>query len=243
MVSLLRRVLRRTRSLAQDCTATLARGLAAVGWLALRRFGLTPLPTGLNLLYVDDMYPDPTFGAGYPRAAEIIKQLVHDGWHVTMYPLDGTRAQARLVSAVFPSVRFIAGRGTGGLSHLLKTRGTAFEAVIVSRPEPMKAFAKAAPRDLRARIIYDAEALIAPRNALRRQLLGSPWTQEQFNRAVADEIALTHSASAVIAVPAAMLRCFATLSEFLSVSPLITLLCPCPSPALRSAVIYCSWGA
>lgn len=186
---------------------TLGRDVHAFGGLALRRARLLPSDSRRDILFVDHLVPDPALGAGYPRAFELARCLVEDGWRVTMYPLEGDRHQSARVAALLPRVRFLRPLGVPGLRRLVRTR--AFAAIIVSRPTPMAAFLVAAADKVNVLpLIYDAEALLASRDAVRQHLLGVPLDRNEHERAVAAEIALARSARAIMAVTPAEARQF-----------------------------------
>jgi hypothetical protein len=96
------------------------------------------------------------------------------------------------------------GYGRDGLGRFLAERKGRFDVVLVSRPHNMAAFrdvaGKSVPRG--TPVIYDAEAIFATREALRREILGEPWPQEQLKRQIDEEMALTHGARTIIAVNA-----------------------------------------
>ncbi|HEY8574109.1 rhamnan synthesis F family protein [Phenylobacterium sp.] len=153
-------------------------------------------PPKRRLLIVEDQVPYRHLGAGYPRANELLHAAHAAGWFVTFYPAfhpdaDWTTAYA----AVPPDVEIAAERGRENLAQFMHERVGFYDAAIVSRPHNMEPFARAlrqVPQFLtRDRIIYDAEAIFAARDAK-----GSP-------AAVAAELALARDTAAVFAVNAA----------------------------------------
>jgi hypothetical protein len=72
-VKRVRIILRRLRELGTDALAYTA--------LLIRKLRLTSQASGRDLLFVDDLVPDPTFGAGYPRAFEMILLA----WHTSRF--------------------------------------------------------------------------------------------------------------------------------------------------------------
>lgn len=180
---------------------------------ATRRWRRTPRRTH-RLLFVDDLLPDPAFGAGYPRAADMIRALSEAGWQVSIYPMEAEPAHYPPVRArVGAGVELLVSRGAPGLSRLLRRRAGDFNVVLVSRPGPMHAYRQVIERhpDIAdaATCIYDAEALITHREVLRRELFGEAWSSEEAHAAVADEIALASPARAVLAVTASEAAAFA----------------------------------
>jgi glycosyltransferase involved in cell wall biosynthesis len=158
-----------------------------------------------HILMVDDLLPDPVFGAGYPRAFAIVRSLLRAGHDVTYYPMQSTRAdRIRMDMAFGGAVRFHAGGGARGLRRLLWRAGSGFDTIFVSRPGPMQAFAEArwqsVDKHARPTIIYDAEAVLSPREARRRFLFDLPWSDEQYRSALAAELGLARGADKVTAV-------------------------------------------
>jgi len=157
---------------------------------------------GRHILLVDDLLPDPLFGAGYPRAFAIVRSLVAAGYAVEHYPMHATRSERDRMAKLFKgAVRFHEGAGAHGLRRLLWQEGSRFDALIVSRPTPMAALVKAHWRPRKGPgVVYDAEAVLAPREQRRRKLFGAPWTENKYRAALAAELRLARGANAVTAV-------------------------------------------
>jgi GT2 family glycosyltransferase/SAM-dependent methyltransferase len=158
-----------------------------------------------RLLMIDDRVPYPALGTGYPRAATIIREVQRAGWFVTLYPLLFPELDVRETRRHFaPETEFAAGRGVDGLANFLRERADYYDAVLVSRPSNMKTFqmARNAVPDFGHAIhtIYDAEALFAEREKLRRRLQGRPFTPEGYRAALGDEMELLERADTVLAV-------------------------------------------
>lgn len=100
------------------------------------------------------------------------------------------------------TVRFHLGAGARGLRRLLFKRGGDFDVLFVSRPLPMKALRRARWRGSlrRPAIIYDAEAVVSPRERQQRALFGIAWTTRQYELSVAAEMQMASGAHAVTAV-------------------------------------------
>lgn len=157
-----------------------------------------------RVLIIEEQLPDPALGAGYPRAAEIVRAAQAAGWFVTLYPLvraDVDYAQA--YAAIPPQVEIAAERGIPGLTAFLRERAGYYDALIVSRRQTM-----ATVRDALAavpgfiapeRVIYDAEALEALRDAAQAALEGRDADAEPAIRA---EAALASGVGQVLAVNA-----------------------------------------
>jgi glycosyltransferase involved in cell wall biosynthesis len=94
--------------------------------------------------------------------------------------------------------------GHYGLENFVRERTGYYDIVLVSRPHNMKRVREvlhAVPKFLaETRLVYDAEALFAPREAMRLELEGIPVNEARRNRDLQHEIALTDGASLVLAV-------------------------------------------
>ncbi len=160
-----------------------------------------------HVLMIDDLVPNPLFGAGYPRAFAIVQSLVAAGHRVSFYPMRSSPADIdRMTTAFAGAVLFHPGAGARGLRRLLWTHGADVDSLFISRPMPMAAFvqagwqagAKAGRRS--AQVVYDAEAVLAPREARRRALFDTRWSDQDYQAAIADELAVARTADAVTAV-------------------------------------------
>jgi glycosyltransferase involved in cell wall biosynthesis len=161
--------------------------------------------TQTHVLLIDTLLPDPLFGAGHPRAFELVRALIRTGHRVSVYPLVSTKADLKRMRTLFEnSVTFHQGGGARGLRRLLWRFGETFDVLLISRPEPMKIWADLAWRPIDGaampRVIYDAEALIAPRERRRRALFGRPWTDAGYRAALNSELSLMSRADAIAAV-------------------------------------------
>lgn len=159
----------------------------------------SPSPT---LMVVDDAWPDARRGAGFPRAAALLRAFVDLGWHVRLYPMDGER---RRVLPADDGAR-IEVVEPGGPAHLAQTlRAGGYEALLVSRPHNMRyvrAALGAGLDVLGVPVVYDAEAIYAARERARAGLV-RPATapDEQSARAAeAEELALCAGTRVVVAV-------------------------------------------
>ncbi len=155
-----------------------------------------------RLLYIDDRVPYPELGAGYPRAARLLRELVADGWFVTYYPLHDPADDWQDVYAAFPrEVEFMVHYGQPALANFLRERDGYYDTVLVSRPHNMANYLKLrGDTQAAARLIYDAEAMFAAREVLRMAQAGRPAEAAQRRALLEREIALTETASIVTAV-------------------------------------------
>lgn len=179
--------------------------IARVDGLRLAATRQTRPPKGVGrVLVIDDLVPDPLFGSGFPRAFAIVQGFVRAGYRIDFYPMRSRPSDiARMDQKFEGQVQFHAGMGARGLRRLLWRQGHAFTMIFVSRPLPMAAFIASGwrPRDRSAPfVVYDAEAVITPREARQRALFGNAWSPDEEDKALAAELMLAQAADAVTAV-------------------------------------------
>lgn len=157
-----------------------------------------------RMLIIDDQVPFPQLGAGFPRAAELIKTIHAAGWLVTLYPIHIPEVDFTAVrSCFFPEMEIIANRGLAGLENFLQQEADYLDAIFVSRPHNMADFQRIFVRMPKLRdlhVIYDAEALFIEREALRCKVFGLGWNDAQYRNELRKELALCGEASAIITV-------------------------------------------
>lgn len=130
-----------------------------------------------RVLIVEDQIPYPQLGAGYPRAAELLRGVAAAGAFVTLYPLVFPDVDFEAAYELVPrDVEIAAEFGRPRLVEFMRQRPGYYDAVIVSRPHNMETFRAAleqAPAFIDLdRVIYDAEAIFAMRDAARARLFG-----------------------------------------------------------------------
>ena len=135
--------------------------------------------SGKRLLLIDDCVPHQHLGAGYPRCQELVRSLVELGFELTFYPLNIIDDDWTAVYRTLPrEVEVMLGCGAAGLPDFLHKRRDYYDQVVISRPHNMALVRTSLADDLgafgRARLVYDAEAVIAPREAARRRVHGTP---------------------------------------------------------------------
>ena len=158
-----------------------------------------------NILIIDDRVPHPSLGAGYPRCCEIVKLLATEELNISFYPLQFPDESWLATYRSLPAtVEVLLEHGTQSLPEFLRKRRGFYQTVMVSRIHNMEAVNEvlAAQPDLlgNARLIYDAEAITAPREILQRQLQGEQLTQEQENELLEKEIHAARTADTIITV-------------------------------------------
>ncbi len=145
------------------------------------------------ILVIDDRIPFPWLGAGFPRSAELLRQLVAGGWHVTFLPTMHLAEDSAVILEHFPAeIDFIHNPADRTFASFLEEMTGAFDVVIISRPYNMQMFRDACdyvPRFLRnIHVVYDAEAFITEREAIRRKVKGIPWTDQEYRTALTEEL-------------------------------------------------------
>jgi lipopolysaccharide biosynthesis protein/GT2 family glycosyltransferase len=158
-----------------------------------------------RILFIDDRVPFPSHGAGFPRTSHMLRAIYAEGWFVTFYPLRHPGDLWAETYDLLPrNIEVMADHGPYGLERFLRERVGYYDVLLVSRPHNMEVVQKALrafPAFLeRTRLIYDAEALIAPREALRLALENTPVDEVEQKQKLDHEIGLAAGASLLIAV-------------------------------------------
>ena len=163
-------------------------------------------PTGLhNVLVIDDRVPYPSMGSGYPRSCHLLQTLLAMPVRLTFYPLQFPHDDWQEIYAqIGMDFEVMLDHGRERLLEFLQSRIGFFDCIIVSRDHNMDFFNQAAMLDPRiaqhTRIIYDAEALIAPRKIMHRRLMGETVSEAEAISAIKQEVHKARLADAVIAV-------------------------------------------
>ena len=156
----------------------------------------------LRIVYIDDRIPQRSLGAGFPRSNDIVTALSGMGHHVvccnSTFPLT-----ANDINALPPEVEIFD--GYRNRDKLVSEYMPAADVVWVSRPHNLKLLLQAYPDVLSSRkfdLLYDAEAIFAPRTRARTELLGpsvAPGSPLEPS-GLEEEIALAKIADSVIVV-------------------------------------------
>lgn len=179
-------------------------GQLAPGPAALVRARRRP-PSGRRILVLDDRLPADELGSGFPRARQLLRALCGAGHEVVLLPLaEPARLTPPRRRGLPETLEVAADHGTDGLVQHLTARRGYYDLVLVSRPHNMARWREVLLEypDLarETALVYDAEALFARRETLRRALAGSPLPEADARMLEADEVALARSAHAVLAV-------------------------------------------
>ncbi len=170
----------------------------------------TPFGEGRpRILICDERLPQLAWGAGYPRANQLMRTLLELGFDVTLYPVNAahrhtTPAEARL--DIPDTVEILTGPryGIDGLGSLLRERKGFYDALIISRPTTMAAVTPILAtnpqcvRDLP--ILYDAEALFSLREIREAQAEGAPLPERDAHTRIHRELARCKHATSILTV-------------------------------------------
>lgn len=162
-----------------------------------------------RFLVCDEMLPDPSLGAGYPRANAMIRVLAQAGCQITVAPVlagslggDSPSASEYLPPEV--EVAPLDYLGKQGIERLLRKRPRHYTDLIISRPTTMAELRPLLDRSpelfQRMNITYDAEAIFACRENPEAELAGRPVSQEEKQRRIEDELDLCRGVQRVFAV-------------------------------------------
>ncbi len=162
-------------------------------------------PSQPRILFIDDRVPHPWLGSGFPRARTIVLALRKCGYFVTLFPMAVLEEDwAALYSDLPREIEVMNEMGPPLLEAFLRHRRGYYDVIIISRPHNMnylKPIVDEHPDWFKdTSIIYDAEALFAPRDVALRQMRGEPLSEAEIEKIYQDEIGLTSAADAVVAV-------------------------------------------
>lgn len=155
--------------------------------------------SGLRVLLVDDVVPDPSLGSGFPRAADMLRGLVALGCVVTLL----TTWRERPAGPFGFELRAMGVEVLTGVDPavVMDDRADGYDVVIISRPHnAIRYLARARARFPGARLIYDAEALACLRDARRAELDGRSTTDAERLRLVREELACAELADVITCV-------------------------------------------
>ncbi len=158
-----------------------------------------------RILYIDDRVPHESLGAGFPRARNLLQALVESGYQVTLYPLMFPEEAWDSVYQEIPdTVEVMTGYGVADLEQFLEQRRQYYHTILVSRPHNARVFRQVLEQHpqwfQRIRIIYDAEAIYASREALRLRLNGGKIADDALAAQVKEEVDLARGFDAVLCV-------------------------------------------
>ncbi len=158
-----------------------------------------------NVLIIDDRVPYPSLGAGYPRCCHILNSLSEMPVNLTFYPLLFPDDDWEKSYEILPrEIEIMLNRGQAELTNFLRERRGFFDTIMVSRVHNMEIFnevIKADPSLIKdCRIVYDAEAISAPREVLRRRFWGESVSAEEEQMEIKAELRQAKDSDCVLAV-------------------------------------------
>jgi glycosyltransferase involved in cell wall biosynthesis len=150
-------------------------------------------PLKKTLLWIDDIVPIDSLGAGYPRARAIVLMAAEMGWNVIIYPLLTSGLSSDEIARSLPStVKFVQRGGERLLLPFLQKYIDVVDTIIVSRPHNMEALNRIlmqAPNLMsKCRLVYDCEAVYAHRDILAKKLLGITFDEAEELNLIKSEI-------------------------------------------------------
>ena len=158
-----------------------------------------------NILVIDDRVPYPSLGAGYPRCSKLLFELSKMDLNISFYPLLFPQEKWDDVYKTVPNtIEVILDSGLEKLQSFLEARKGFYQHVIVSRVHNMEFFNHCLSLDPdllgEAKIIYDAEAVSAPREILRLKFIGEAMPAEDQAELIDKELQQSKLAEKIVAV-------------------------------------------
>ena len=158
-----------------------------------------------NILVIDDRVPHPSLGAGYPRCSGMLLELSKMDFNISFYPLLFPKEHWDDVYNTLPNtIEVILESGHDGLQSFLAERNNFYQFVVVSRVHNMEFFnycLSLEPELLGdTKIIYDAEAVSAPREILCKQFLGQDMSTKDQEELIDNELQQSKQAEKIVAV-------------------------------------------
>lgn len=160
-----------------------------------------------NVLIIDDRVPYPSLGAGYPRATHILNTLATLDLNISFYPLlfpedDWNNTYDLLES----NIEVMLNHGKPELKRFLQERQGFYQFIMISRCHNMEYFnfvVNLVPDVIQdAKIIYDAEAVTAPRDFLKQKILGTPIADGDQQALLKKELEQARIADTIVTVSA-----------------------------------------
>jgi GT2 family glycosyltransferase/glycosyltransferase involved in cell wall biosynthesis len=158
-----------------------------------------------NILIIDDRVPYPSLGSGYPRCSNILNELSKLDFNISFYPLQFPKENwDDVYHTVANNIEVILDSGKDDLLSFLSERKDFYQYVVVSRVHNMEFLNHCLSLDPDligdAKIIYDAEAVTAPREILRMEFLGKSMPIKDQQELIDTELEQSKLASKIVAV-------------------------------------------
>jgi GT2 family glycosyltransferase/glycosyltransferase involved in cell wall biosynthesis len=168
-------------------------------------------PGQQRVLVFDDRVPHQSMGFGFPRAVQLLRALVELGHFVTLYPLSFTEEEWPSVYEDIPrDIEVMTGSGPEHLDAFMRERRGYYDTIIVSRHHNMQRLRARLgdPERWAGRVVYDAEAVAAMRDAQRAMVSGRAVDGRHADHRLQEEIGLARGTDMVLAVSALELDAF-----------------------------------
>ena len=158
-----------------------------------------------NVLIIDDRVPHPSLGAGYPRAAHMLNFLSSLELNISFYPLLFPKDDWKDINASLDNrIEVILNHGKSELGKFLVERKGFYQYIMISRSHNMEFFnfvVNLAPEVIdNIRIIYDAEAVTAPRDFLMRKVFRKPVPEKEQHAILRKELDQARIADMIVTV-------------------------------------------
>jgi GT2 family glycosyltransferase len=158
-----------------------------------------------RVLVIDDRVPHANLGAGLPRCREMLHDMSASGLLVTLFPLRVSYDEWDKTYETLPAnIEVMLYLGKDKLATFLAERRGFYDYILVSRNHNMEWFNDVIKKDpsltANARIIYDSEALTAPREASRLRLEGQNISAAKEQKMIEDELELARHADCIVTV-------------------------------------------
>ncbi|TFE70849.1 glycosyl transferase [Methylacidiphilum sp. Yel] len=158
-----------------------------------------------RILVLDDCVPHFMMGRGFPRAITILQLLEQFGYFVTFYPmLSQEYSKKHLELAFMEKIELMIGWGSERLEDFLQERKEYYDFIFVSRIHNFMHVAKLVKKRpdffSKTRVIYDAEAIVARREILKKSLEGFALKEKEKKELIDKELLIAQYAHRVVAV-------------------------------------------
>ncbi|QCE33381.1 glycosyltransferase [Acetobacteraceae bacterium] len=171
-----------------------------------------------QILFIEDVVPLHRLGSGYGRSADIIQEMVHLGWKVTIFPIFKTREPAWRFLGEFPdNVEIMSEWGLENLKDFLEERTELYDLIWVGRTHNWvrvrQYFKRLNLSWASLPVILDTEVVAAPRTltknfleetSLEKSLKSAhdvrDLKNEKLRALLEDEFRITHDCTEIICV-------------------------------------------
>ena len=158
-----------------------------------------------NVLFIDDIFPDPALGSGFGRACDMVDILSKHVHQLSFLPLNFPDEKPDHWRSFWDNrVEVLYGVGRKGFEAYIREWVDYFDHIFVSRPHNIEFIRSALPSDLEAKVsaklVYDAEAIFTLREKMKAELDGVPWSENTLSNKLSRELALAQGLSHITVV-------------------------------------------